>query len=104
MLRKAVSAQCNDEMLVVYHDGELNRNQSAATRRHLAVCRRCRERQAAIRSVVLSIRRLRANPSLADLVLSEKAKQRFLEWRESFEMLHLIGSDESIPLIGVPNH
>jgi anti-sigma factor RsiW len=89
MERRPISGHCNDKTLVAYSDCELSGIRPAATRRHLAVCRRCRTRQANLKCIVWRIRRLLAKRSLFDVIGTEGAKQRFLRWRDNFEMLRL---------------
>src|SRR5260370_39560294 len=87
MPRNPISGHCNEKNLVAYSDGELSGIRLAATHRHLAVCRRCRTRQANLKCIVWRIQRLRAKRSLFDVIRTEGAKQKFLRWRDNFEML-----------------
>lgn len=89
MQRRLISGHCNDKTLVAYSASELRGIRLTATRRHLAVCRRCRTRRAALKSALWRIRRLLAKRSLFDVIRTEGAKRRFLRWRDNFEMLRL---------------
>jgi anti-sigma factor RsiW len=87
--RKPIFGHCNDKMLVAYSDDELGTIRLAATRRHLAVCRRCLARQANLKCIVWRIRRLLAKRSCFDVIRTEEAKKSLLRWRDNFEMLRL---------------
>ena len=89
MQRRPISGHCNDKTLVAYSASELSRIRLTATRRHLAVCRRCRTRRAALKSTLWRIRRSLAKRSLFDVIRTDGAKQRFLQWRDDSEMLRL---------------
>ncbi len=89
MQRRPISGRCNDKTLVAYSDSELSGIRPAATRRHLAVCRHCRTRRAALKSTLWRIRRSLAKRSLFDVIRTEGAKQRFLQWRDNSEMLRI---------------
>lgn len=89
MPRKRISGHSNDKTLVAYSDGELSRIRVVATRRHLAACRRCRARRAALKCTPWRIRRLLAKRSSYDVVRTERGKQRFFRWQENFEKLRV---------------
>ena len=60
MQRRPISGHCNDKTLVAYSDSELSGHRLAATRWHLAVCRNCRMRRAALKCTLWTMRRLLA--------------------------------------------
>lgn len=66
MQRRPISGHCNDKALVAYSDGELSGIRLAATRGHLAVCRRCRMRRAALKCTLCNGRLIVAPKAITD--------------------------------------
>ena len=75
----------NDEALLAFLDGELSKTRIPAIRNHLKICWKCRSMLAQLESQAETIARLLSTQLDSDINRSIKAKERFLEWRTSFE-------------------
>ncbi|MDG7000954.1 MAG: zf-HC2 domain-containing protein [Nitrososphaerota archaeon] len=75
----------NDEILLAYLDGEMSRPQARAIRNHLKICWKCRSILSDLESQAETISRMLSTQLDSDIDRSIKAKERFLQWRDSFE-------------------
>jgi anti-sigma factor RsiW len=75
----------NDEMLLAYMDGETSRVRIGAIRSHLQSCWKCRSVLADLESQAEAISRLLIANSDSDIDRSVTAKEKFFQWRASFE-------------------
>lgn len=75
----------NDEALLAFLDGELSKARIPAIRNHLKICWKCRSMLAQLESQAETIARLLSTQLDSDISRSHKAKEKFLEWRTSFE-------------------
>jgi predicted anti-sigma-YlaC factor YlaD len=66
-------------------DGELLKARIPAIRNHLKVCWKCRSMLAQLEPQVEMIARLLTTQLDSDIDRSTRAKEKFLEWRTSFE-------------------
>ena len=75
----------NDEQLLAYLDGEMSMAQMRAVRNHLRICWSCRSVLAELEAQVEAISRLLLARTKHDEERSERAKERFLDWRNTYE-------------------
>lgn len=76
----------DDEMLLAYMDGEMSRVRIGAIRSHLKSCWKCRSVLADLESQAEAISRLLSANSDSDIDRSIAAKEKFFQWRTSYEM------------------
>jgi anti-sigma factor RsiW len=75
----------NDDQLLAYLDGEMSNAQMRAIRNHLRLCWKCRSLLAELEAQVEAISRLLLARTKVDADRSVQAKEKFLEWRHTFE-------------------
>lgn len=75
----------NDNQLLAYLDGEMSVAQARAVRNHLKLCWNCRSALAEIEDQVEAISRLLLARTKHDEERSERAKDRFRDWRNTYE-------------------
>lgn len=79
------STHLNDDQLLAYLDGEMSIARMRAVRNHLRICWNCRSALAELEGQVEAISRLLLARTKNDAERSDRAKERFLEWRNTFE-------------------
>jgi anti-sigma factor RsiW len=77
----------NDDQLLAYLDGEMSNARMRAIRNHLRICWKCRSALTELEAQVEAISRLLLASSKFDADRSARAKERFLQWRDSFELV-----------------
>lgn len=75
----------NDEQLLAYLDGEISLVRIRSARNHLRLCWKCRAMLAELEAQVETISRLFLAKTNFDAERSKQAKERFFEWRDTFE-------------------
>ena len=75
----------NDDQLLAYLDGEMSNAQMRAIRNHLRICWKCRSVLAELEAQAEAISRLLLARTNVDAERSDRAKERFLQWRSTFE-------------------
>lgn len=75
----------NDDQLLAYLDGEMSNARMRAIRNHLRICWKCRSVLAELEAQVEAISRLLSARTKVDAERSDRAKERFLRWRRTFE-------------------
>jgi anti-sigma factor RsiW len=75
----------NDDQLLAYLDGEMSIARIRAVRNHLRICWNCRSALAELEAQVEAISRLLLARTKVDADRSDRAKERFLQWRNAFE-------------------
>jgi anti-sigma factor RsiW len=75
----------NYEILLAYLDGEVSAARMRTIRNHLMSCWKCRSVLAELESQAEAISRLLTENSGSDTDQSVVAKEKFLQWRASFE-------------------
>lgn len=79
------STHLNDDQFLAYLDGEMSMAQMRAIRNHLRICWNCRSALAELEAQVEAISRLLLARTNVDAERSDRAKERFLQWRDTFE-------------------
>jgi hypothetical protein len=74
-----------DDQLLAYLDGEMSIARMRAVRNHLRICWKCRSVLAELKAQVEAISRLLLARTKVDADRSVQAKERFLQWRNTFE-------------------
>ena len=75
----------NDDQLLAYLDGEMSMARMRAVRNHLRICWNCRSALAELETQVEAISRLLLVRTKHDAERSDRAKERFLDWRNTCE-------------------
>lgn len=75
----------NDDQLLAYLDGEMSNARMRAIRNHLRICWKCRSALAELEAQVEAISRLVLARTKVDAERSDRAKERFQQWRSTFE-------------------
>lgn len=75
----------NDDQLLAYLDGEMSIARMRAVRNHLRICWTCRSALAELEAQVEVISRLLLARTKDDAKRSDRAKERFLNWRTTYE-------------------
>lgn len=75
----------NDDQLLAYLDGEMSIARMRTIRNHVRICWKCRSVLAELETQVEAISRLLLARKKVDAERSDRAKERFLQWRNTIE-------------------
>ena len=74
-----------DEVLVAFLDGEMSKSQIRAIQNHLNLCWKCRSALTELETAAEATSRLLAERSNDEIDRSLHARERFLQWKATFE-------------------
>jgi anti-sigma factor ChrR (cupin superfamily) len=75
----------NDDQLLAYLEGEMSIARMRTIRNHLRICWNCRSALAELEAQVEAISHLLLARTKHDAERSDRAKERFLDWRNTYE-------------------